>query len=257
WSSWPRYRSLLVRLAAFSVTFLVVGNLVLTPVWVSPSPTLPRNLVDHVKVVGVPGMSADQTMTTDERGYRTNGPIDYQRKPAGTLRIVAIGSGTVEQDFVDDRRTWPNLLADRLSQQLGRKVEMINTGFDGLRAKYLYRRLLEVEPLRPDLVIFQFGNNDWDQAIHDANQPAFFSFLDAHFSAFSVSDSPLFTGLRSASNLLAGTNPKARQIERGYFPDEFDSLSRPIKIDYRTDDVDPGYAAWMHKILDECRDRRL
>src|SRR5476649_407703 len=83
WCSWPRYRSLLERLLAFTLTLIVVGNFVLSPlVWAlkwQPSPTLPANLADHVRIVGMPGMSGEQTITTDGRGYRTNSPIDYER----------------------------------------------------------------------------------------------------------------------------------------------------------------------------------
>ncbi len=280
WSSWPRYRSFAIQQVTITLTLLVVANPVVSllantflPARAERTPTQPPYLVSYSKVVGetIPGISGVQRFSTDGHGYRTNGPIDYAHKPANSLRVVAIGGSTTEEAFIDDRRTWTYLLAERLSKSLDRKVEMINTGVSSLRAKDHYQTFVESTDYSPDIAIFLMGINDWNQAIRQeyaASHPA---------RSIGLRSMPLWSVIRRAkfdSSLLFGaiailknlTNraldqwgvPLPVSINDGsYLRARNNSLARPEKFKVELRNVDGDYAYWVGRIMTVCRERRV
>lgn len=90
------------------------------------------------------------------QGFR--GPDFVKAKTPGTLRIACIGCSVT---FGHTDATYPALLAERLSERLGRPVEGMNFGVPGYSswqgAKLLARALTDYQP---DLVVVLFGWND-------------------------------------------------------------------------------------------------
>jgi lysophospholipase L1-like esterase len=133
----------------------------------------------------MPGFTGVQNISTDALGFRTTKKIDYQNK-GSTYRVFTIGGSTAEEIYTDDQKTWSALLEGQLAKTLGKDVEVINTGFAGLRAPHHYKTLEHILRYKPDAAIFLMGINDWnhhikaairsqeiaqDKAAKDAGQP--------------------------------------------------------------------------------------
>ena len=268
WGSWPRYRSLALRQATTTVTLLIAANLLLSPLvhLVLDPPEITQQPNKHVRFRHVgetrPGLDGVHEMTIDARGYRVNGPIDYAKKPADVLRIVAIGASTTEQSDIDDRKTWTWLVAEDLSAVLGRKVEMINTGVSGTRGPQYYAALRGSEAYAPDVALFLLGINDWNAAIKTAYRPPTERVLRL-FLPFSFFDSVLFNtfmAARGAVVALTGIAPDPGQIwedDGRFLYRQNNSLERTRKLGRPSDSVDDDYAVWIGRIMGECKRRAI
>ncbi len=89
-------------------------------------------------------------------------------KAPGTFRILVTGGSAAFDLYKRDGETWPEQLAARLSEALGRKVEVLNAGTPGYTTWHVYRQL-ESKLLRwhPDMVLVYELFNDsmafrWD-----------------------------------------------------------------------------------------------
>ena len=60
--------------------------------------------------------SGTHLISSDEKGYRTNKKINYKIKQKNDLRIFTIGASTTEQGETDNKKTWSNLLANKLEK---------------------------------------------------------------------------------------------------------------------------------------------
>lgn len=279
WSSYPRYRSLALKQLTITLTLLVIANPFVSiglKLLKGDQPQMPTSLpglVVRMRPVGEGMVGFDDRVrrfSNDWHGHRTNGPVDYDGKPAGVVRVVAIGASTTEEAFIDDRETWSNRAATALEKSLGRKVEMINTGVSGLRAEHDYRILVDSAAYKPDIAIFLLGINDWNYAITEAQKQA------------GIVPSPKPPGVRaivgkylSVDGTILGKamNLAQRfavwQLDRWGWPpfvdeesnleikDKQRSLDRAHKIDYEPAQVSADYALWIGKIMDECRARRI
>lgn len=268
WCSWPRYPSLVLRQATMTVTLLIAANLLLSPlVSVVVEEPIIRHLPNqHLRIRHAgdlrPGIEGVHESTTNARGHRTNGPIDYANKPADALRIVAIGASTTQQIEMDDRKTWTSLVAQDLSAALGRKVEMINTGVAGVRGRQYYLALRESEAYAPDVALFLTGINDWVAAIRTANRPPRERAMRM-LLPFSFFESVLFNGAMAGwgaiSPLLRPSDGTDRIVDDVGDPLMADnnSVDRRRNIDFRLDSVDGEYAYWIGRIMSECKRRSI
>jgi hypothetical protein len=94
-------------------------------------------------------------------GYRTYdscGP-----KPAGTLRVVLIGSSIAEGMNVPFEQTFGQRTARAIAKATGRKVEVEDTAFEGVSPLEAYRRLGSALALKPDLIIFAVAPFDLEE----------------------------------------------------------------------------------------------
>lgn len=169
-----------LKQSAVTGALLLALNLAATPFFYDSAPTLTPNYFTRVQVVGdvMPGFSGVQTISTDSKGYRTNTPVDYENKPAGTLRIFAIGGSTTEELALGDEKTWMTLMGRILEERTGRRVEAINTGVSGLRADHHVATLQKIESYAPDLVVVMMGVNDWNRHIKTGGSAYFETFYD-------------------------------------------------------------------------------
>jgi lysophospholipase L1-like esterase len=271
WSSWPRYRSRLARAVTYGLSGLVVLNLAasaaIAVLYDEPSPTLAPNLNFHVHFVGrgvEPGIGLDQTVTTNGYGHRTNGPVDYRHKPAGALRLVAIGASTTEERKLDDHKTWTFRVGDALAAATGRKVEVINTALSGVRAEQNYLALREAEAYAPDIVTFLMGINDWNHVVAMQKWSALHRLL-SHFTALTFGNSPLYRGLKQASETIRvrlhpphpGEEGLLLEDDGAYTATSANSLERPTKMSFHPSVVDADYARWVGRIFDECNRKHI
>jgi len=111
----------------------------------------------------MPGIGLEKTQfTTNEAGLRGE-PLPRSSEP---LRVVTVGGSTTEALFVDDPDAWPQLLQERLSETLMRRLWVGNAGKSGLTALdnlvqvYYYAR-----ELQPQMIVLQAGINDLNTCI--------------------------------------------------------------------------------------------
>jgi lysophospholipase L1-like esterase len=90
-------------------------------------------------------------------GFR-GAPIDRE-KPAGLRRIVALGDSNTFGWDVDEGANWPAQLQALFSRQ-GQRAEVVNAGVWGYTSFQGRRRLDEILPFNPDIVLVSFGAND-------------------------------------------------------------------------------------------------
>src|SRR5205085_5716721 len=99
---------------------------------------------------------------TNAQGFRGVRPVPTE-KPAGTIRIMAVGgSTTFDTEVSADSTAWPARLERILNNRLpGRSVEVINAGVAGYGVDHdLIRLETELYAYHPDLIIFYQGHND-------------------------------------------------------------------------------------------------
>jgi hypothetical protein len=96
-------------------------------------------------------------------GYRTSdscGP-----KPAGTLRIVMLGSSITEGLHVPYQETFAERTARALAKATGRNVQIENMGLATLSPLNCYHKVDEAIALKPDFVVYAVAPFDLDQAM--------------------------------------------------------------------------------------------
>lgn len=116
------------------------------------------DMVLEVRGDNLPGVYGHQRVSTDAKGFRTTKPIDYEDD--ASYRIFFIGSSSVAQDWIDNRRTVSHLLQESLSASLGRNVEVVNTGVPGVRAVHSFATMRYVARYHPDMYVILMMGND-------------------------------------------------------------------------------------------------
>lgn len=107
--------------------------------------------------------------------FNSEGFKDYKysiRKSNNTFRIIALGDSMTEGSWVSINDTWPKQLEMKLNKlNMPHKFEVLNFGIGGINT------LLEVETFEkkglkynPDMVVLQFANNDWEDAMWIENR---------------------------------------------------------------------------------------
>ncbi|MDJ0846791.1 MAG: GDSL-type esterase/lipase family protein [Myxococcota bacterium] len=98
-------------------------------------------------------------LRTDSRGLRSEEPA--VPKPAGTLRVVAVGDSCTFGSGAPQASTYPAQLQTRLAGARPARFEVLNAGVPGFTS-FQALRFLETEGfgLEPDAVVFASGVND-------------------------------------------------------------------------------------------------
>ena len=123
-------------------------------------------------------------ITTDSKGNRANKEIDYSSKTDSTFRIFAIGASTTEEEGLDDRLIWSNKLIKKIKKEKlfdKNDYEIINFGIGGLRTIHHYFTLKKNLKLKPDLIIFLIGVNDWNFQITNIKENFLYSDFEITF----------------------------------------------------------------------------
>lgn len=102
-------------------------------------------------------MDNTHTAAVNAMGHR--GPERAWDKPAGTLRILALGGSNTFGAGVDDADTWPQLLEDELGGRCARPVEVWNLGVSGYETRQKLALGAAVAPRAdPDAILLQVHN---------------------------------------------------------------------------------------------------
>ena len=215
--------------------------------------TLPPNMYERVRIVGdvMPGFDGVNTISTDSRGFRVTKEVNYDVD--APIRVYAIGGSTTEEINSDDGETWPALLEDKLTQEFGQDVEVINTGLSGLRAKNHLATLLRTENLYPDYYVFLVGVNDWNKQIREitqAIQPKKYDLRDTVlYRAAQILQAII---LQSSHVSTSEDIVSVVELHGEYFSKQNDSLSRADVRSVTVDEVDDDYFNAMKKIAARC-----
>jgi hypothetical protein len=121
-----------------------------------------RELLDTT-VLGYRPLTEEDGYVLNSRGFRT--PEYSQAKPAGTLRVVALGD-SFTFGGVPDAAHWCLRLQDALATSMGQPAEVLRLAVPGTGPPF-YLRLWELEgaALRPDAVVVALfvGNDFFDE----------------------------------------------------------------------------------------------
>ena len=245
------------KLETFSIAciLLLFTNLFTSNISTSSNfKTLPKNFTKNLIVRGnvMPNFEGINTISTDEKGFRSLNKINYKDK--NTFRIFAIGGSTTEEIYVDDKETWTSLLQVGLTKTYNKFSEVINTGVSGLRAEHHLATMIETEKYHPDVYIFLMGVNDWNKHIKD-------NYSKNSVNAFK-SDLPntlIWKGISFAKSLVTKQDNEVIEIieEYGdYYSKQNNSLE---KLDVRTflpETIDSTYEMMIKKIATKCNEKK-
>jgi lysophospholipase L1-like esterase len=137
-----------------------------------PDPVLGRR---HVKGASVLVSNWDKPepnrVSINAFGFRGPNPRTVD-KPPGIIRVIVQGGSTTEDYFVEDGRTWPEQLQEKLNARLKTdRIEVINMGTSGYTAENCVKDLkLNGLQLKPDVVIAYHGVNDFRKALKSLNE---------------------------------------------------------------------------------------
>jgi lysophospholipase L1-like esterase len=228
-----------------------------TPVAINPDfKTLPPNARQIVDIkAGIPGISGQQLITTDAKGFRATKNVDYSSDKS--YRIFAIGGSTTEQIYLDDKKTWTHLLQEYLSRTSSLDVEVINTGVSGLRAKHHLATLESVAHLHPNMAIFLLGINDWDYHIENSfSTRGEKSKLAEYREKLIFRETMMGNAILQAFNALKRASEKPRPLikeEYGeYYSRQRGSLNREITHIFYPDAVQQSYKDYLVEISATC-----
>ena len=96
-------------------------------------------------------------------GYRGDTPCGP--KPAGSLRIVLLGSSVPEGMFIPYEQTLSVRVAKELQGVCNKRVDLQNLAFPQASPIFAYRRLSEALALKPDVVLFVLTPFDLEEQI--------------------------------------------------------------------------------------------
>lgn len=258
---WPLVRSYAVWLGVF----LVIQSLISPLLGTADLKLLVPNITFNMTVKsGIPGISGDQTITTDGYGFRTTKPINYAAKPDTTVRIFAIGASTTIQIELDDLKTWTHLMQTQLGSRVTKNIEVINTGVSGTRVRHHYATLRYISQFDPDIVIVLAGINDWNRHIIYSQAPmktkleylkkplAFDQSLLYQLS-HRIKSKVMPSPPPSVSDLLGMT-----EINHGeYYDGKRQSLAKPIVKHFRPNQVYREYSRYLAKMAEFCKKRGI
>lgn len=260
------------RFISLSITLalLILGNFLLTPLSSQYSIKIPKNLYRQFEIRGpvIPGFNGVSTVTTDSQGFRTLDNVDYRNR-GSTYRIVTIGGSTTQQVYLDDQKTWTHLLSKQLNEKGVGKIEVINAGFSGPRAENHFYTLKSIEWLKPDLVIFLMGINDWNHDIRTklSTEGPINLYLNKLLEnmrfayQFRFEHSPIGLVKRNLFNYqhFQDFSRKDITIVDGvdFAKQHYNSLERRQIVALEMNQISDDYQHWLGKIFSECKVENL
>ncbi|MCX7144071.1 MAG: GDSL-type esterase/lipase family protein [Proteobacteria bacterium] len=262
----------ILRQLGVTLVLLFIANQALSPLLMAHLQdkefvTLGANIDRHIRLLGdvMPGIEGVQHVTTDAKGFRTTLPVDYRQKPAGTLRVFAVGGSTTEQIYLDDRKTWTHLLQEEMAAAGKTRVEVVNTGVSGLRTPHHLATLNHIAPYQPDLVVILMGVNDWIHQILEATDESrrgpgrWWRNMSYPNTALVFLSRQVRSAMRRADSQAASGPAKAKveDFDGSYYSKQNDSLSRPQRTFPGEIRVSPDYVAATQQLIAACKTLKM
>ena len=215
-------------------------------------------------------LKTQHKITTDSKGNRVNKTINYEKKLAETLRILAFGGSTTEQSGLENNLIWSNTLIGLVKDyriQNKKNYEMINFGISGTRSIHHYFTFKRNLELNPDIVIFLLGVNDWNYHIININEKFIFPNLEIAFDyrtsilhkvsskLISLVKRKVLTKKPPKINLKKknSVNPVKDIIQKNI--DLKNNIKNYTKLDLK--EVSPRYKYWLNKIIKTCEKHNI
>ena len=253
-------RSQLIRVwSIFFGVFMIMQSVISAHLNTDDLKTLSPNMnIEHNITNGYQGLEGINHLTTDAKGFRTTGEIDYHDD--STYRVFTIGGSTTEQILIDDKKNWSYLLKDEIQKRVNSPVEVINTGVSGLRVRHHLATLKYIEAFHPDLVIFLFGINDWNWHIMQEQVPdGIWKRFNRLRQQFMFSHSLLGNMLMSyrVSQQNQSSAPVKKSVT-GQFHNQYrGSLNKMDRRSSRIQHVLPDYKETVIQIVEHCQSRQI
>ena len=215
-------------------------------------------------------LKTNHKITTDPKGNRVNKTINYENKTAETFRIFTFGGSTTEQSGLENNLIWSNILIDLIENHKidnKKNYEMVNFGISGTRSIHHYFSFKKNLGLKPDIVIFLLGVNDWNYHIVNIDKKIIFPFIEIAFDfrtsilhkisskITSTVKKKFFTKKSLSKNLKKSdsTNPFKDIIQK--------NINLKNKIEKNTnldlDRISAHYEYWLNKIIKICKKRNI
>ena len=260
-----------------TVAVVLILNFLLTPIFFNftfDSPTRSPNSKSEIlwnTDTSKGYFNEKHLITTNERGHRVNKFIDYKNKAPDTLRILAIGASTTEEEGLGDDHIWSNNLIRKIENanyKNFKSYEIINFGLSGLRSIHHYLTLKRNLNLKPDIAIFLLGVNDWNFHIlhHD-----FYYFLPTieinynyQLSILNKISSKIFRILKKPFNeKITSSNKSVKEynIKNPYL--DLILIQHEMKkninktINSSIIEVSEDYKIWLNKIVQICKKNNI
>lgn len=118
----------------------------------------PNNKIElHINLKGLSPVATHSTNSWGLRGDDPPSPSEWKKY----YTIVSVGGSTTQCFYLDDHKTWPYLLQERLKKKYFKKVWVGNGGLLGhtTRAHIIFMREI-IPKINPDAVILLVGIND-------------------------------------------------------------------------------------------------
>ena len=258
----------------YNLFFIVILNLIFTPIFHSITFDVPVRQPNYKIIKEYQGdffkgmFSGKHIISSDEKSFRTNTKINYEKKNKNTLRIFTIGASTTEEGSKDNNKTWSSLLASELSKLSKKNIEVVNTGMAGLRTKHHYFTLKKIKKYGPDLVIFLTGINDWNYHIINSDKKYLFPTYEIKYD---FKKSILFNTFKNINKqiyrkIISKKNNGEKNLNfitaeldtEAYLLPQIDSLNirQDIKS-FRPTNVSDDYKYWLNLIIEECEKKDL
>ena len=241
----------------YNLFFIVLLNLIFTPSFHLITFDVPirqpnYEITKEYKGEFFKGMfSGKHFISSDEKGYRTNKKINYNKKNENIIRIFTIGASTTEEGSTDNNKTWSTLLGTKLSILTDKNVEVINAGMAGLRTEHHYFTLKRIKKYKPDLVIFLIGINDWNHHIINDEKKYLFPIYEIKydfkksilFSVFANIDKQIHRKLIKSKQDKKILNLKSPEFDaEAYLLPQIDSLNIRKNIkSFKPKDISQDY----------------
>lgn len=105
----------------------------------------------------IPGLDSIIHYSVNGLGFRGE---EFPDSPDDYYKIITVGGSTTENSMQDDKKTWPELLGNKLKES-NEKIWINNGGIAGATT-YGHNILMDdyILKLKPDMVIFLIGIND-------------------------------------------------------------------------------------------------
>ncbi len=266
----------------YNINIIIILNLLITPFFFNFTFDVPYRHPNTKKELIWPKdlnngfQFKKHIISTDSQGNRVNKKVDYSSKKESTFRVFAIGASTTEEEGLDDSLIWTNRLIKKLSKDNSfnkKDYEIINFGIGGLRSIHHYFTIKKNLKLKPDLLIFLIGVNDWNYQIINIEENFLFSEFEIAFdfrsSLFHKVANQIYKQIKKKmviinpagekkiktkeNNLFKEVNPYLNLIKK-------ESLSKKniqsfSKVNIRK--VSVRYDYWLKKIVTICNKKKL
>ena len=260
-----------------TISIIIILNFLLTPIFFEITFDTPTRYPNSKSVIfwnsdhSKGYLNEKHVLTTNEKGHRVNKLIDYENKASDTLRILAIGASTTEEEGLGDNYIWSNNLINQIEEnnyKNFKNYEMINLGLNGLRSIHHYLTLKRNLNLKPNIVIFLLGVNDWNNHILHSEFNYFLPNIEINYnfqlSILNKISSKIFRILKKPfkeNEVSMDTSVKEYNSKNPYLNLILNQYKIKQSIDKSIEsninNVSEEYKIWLNKIVQVCKKNNI